>query len=428
MAAIDPLLPLYQPRPLQLEIHDRLERFKVLVCHRRFGKTVLCLNELIAQALTEPKDNQRYAYVAPLYRQAKQAAWDYLKHYSSFVPGRTAHETELRVDFPNGARIQLFGANEPDSLRGMYFDGAILDEYALMSPRAWTEVLRPALADRGGFAIFIGTPKGRNAFYELYERARLGAEPGWYAALHKASVTGVIGAEELAAARRDMSEEEYEQEFECSFQAAIAGAYYGKAMAAAEADGRIGKVPWEPALLVHTAWDLGIGDSTVIWFVQLAGRELHWIDYYEKSGAELGHYVKHLKGKPYVYGDHLLPHDAEAHELGTGKSRVELLMTLGMKPRIVPRQSVEDGINALRMLLPRSWFDAAKCARGIEALRQYRREWDEKGGLFRARPLHDWTSHAADAARYAALGLREPKDDRRKLPAMAEGGYSIFRH
>lgn len=428
MTEVDPVLGYYRPRPLQLEIHDRLRRFSVLVCHRRFGKTVLCINKLVMQARTEPRHNPRYAYVAPLYRQAKQAAWDYLKYFSAAEEGRTANETELRVDFPNGARIQLFGANQPDALRGMYFDGAILDEYALMSPRAWSEVLRPALADRGGFAIFIGTPKGRNAFYDLYERARSGADPDWYAGLYKASDTGVLDPAELAAARRDMSEEEYEQEFECSFQAAIAGAYYGKAMAVAEAEGRIRRVPWEPALPVHTAWDLGIGDSTAIWFVQLAGREVRWIDFYENAGQGLEHYVKHLQAKPYVYGDHLMPHDVAVRELGSGRSRIELLRNWGVKPRIVPQQSVEDGINALRILLPRSWFDAEKCSRGLEALRQYRREWDEKGGLFRPRPLHDWTSHAADAARYAALGLREPTPRSDALPRAADGAYNLFRH
>lgn len=415
----------YAPRPMQARIHDRLERFNVLVCHRRFGKTVLAVNELIHGAMSCRRERPRLAYIAPLYRQAKQVAWDYLKHYAGPIPRVRFHEAELRADFPDGARIQLLGADNPDALRGIYLDGVVFDEYAHMPPTVWPQVIRPALADREGWAIFIGTPQGRNVFHALYERAR--ANPGWHAAIHRASETGIVPEAELAAARRDMSEEEYAQEFECSFDAAIAGAYYGRLIAHAERDGRVARVPWDPAVPVHTAWDLGIGDSTAIWFLQQAGREVRWIDYYEASGAGLDHYAKMLGEKPYVYGDHLVPHDARARELGTGRTRVETLARLGVRARVVARHNVDDGINAVRMLIPRSWFDAEKCKRGLEALRQYRRAWDERGGLFQPRPLHDWTSHAADAARYAAMGLR-PVKGTGTLPPSAEGDYAVFRH
>lgn len=415
----------YRPRPLQAEIHRRLARFNVLVCHRRFGKTVLCINELIDKALSCSLDRPRYAYVAPLYRQAKQAAWDYLKAYTSPLPGIKINETELRVDLPNGARIQLFGADNPDALRGIYLDGVVLDEYGQMTPRVWTEVLRPALADRQGWAVFIGTPRGRNAFHTVFEHAQ--SQPRWHAALYKASETGILPADELQAARDDMAEEEYEQEFECSFQAAIAGAYYGKLMSEAMEEGRIGAAPWDPVLPVHTGWDLGIGDSTAIWFVQQVGREIHWIDFYEASGVGLDHYAKMLGEKPYVWGEHLVPHDAAARELGTGKTRVETLATLGLRVRVVGLNAVDDGINAVRNLMPRSWFDAQKCSAGLEALKNYRREWDERLDVFRPRPLHDWSSHAADAARTMAMGLR-PDKTARNLPATAEGGYEVFRY
>ena len=413
----------YAPRPLQTEIHRELKRFSVLVCHRRFGKTVLCINELIDRALNNDKSRPRYAYVAPLYRQAKQVAWDYLKHYARPLPGVKMNESELRVDLPGDRRIQLYGADNPDALRGIYLDGVVLDEYAQMSPRVWSEVLRPALTDRGGWAIFIGTPRGRNAFWRLYEHAR--AEPGWYAARHRAGETGVIPAAELEAARRDMSEDEYAQEFECSFEASLPGTYYAKALAEAEAQGRIANAPWDPAVPVHTAWDLGIGDSTCIWFIQQVGRELHWIDFHEASGVGLDHYAKTLREKPYVYGEHLLPHDARARELGSGRTRVETRAALGIPVRVVPRQAVEDGINAVRNLLPQSWFDADRCARGLEALRNYRREWDDRLGVFHPAPLHDWASHAADAARTAAMGLR-PARDTSRLPQTAEGGYEVL--
>lgn len=394
----------YEPRPLQAALHAAFRRFNVLVCHRRFGKTVLCVNELIDQALRCTRERPRYAYLAPLYKQAKAVAWDYLKHFTQAIPEARRHESELRVDLPNGARIQLYGADNYDALRGIYLDGAVLDEYAQMAPPAWSEVIRPALADRGGFAIFIGTPKGRNAFAQLYEAAR--EDPAWLAALYRASETGLLPAEELALARQQMSEEEYAQEFECSFDAAVVGAYYGRALAELERQGRVAGVPWSPELPVLTAWDLGIDDATAIWFAQRAGQELRLIDYYEASGVGLEHYAKALREKPYVYGEHLLPHDVEVSELGTGRSRYATLAGLGLRGRVVARQPVEDGISAVRNLLPRCCFDRTRTARGLEALRQYRRDWDESLGTFRARPRHDWASHAADAFRYLALGLR----------------------
>lgn len=414
----------YAPRPLQQEIHRALRRFNVLVCHRRFGKTVLCVNELIDRALQNPRPRPRYAYVAPLYRQAKQTAWDYLKHYTRPIPGVRVHETELRVDLPGERRIQLFGADSPDALRGLYLDGVVLDEYAEMSPRLFSEVLRPALADREGWAIFIGTPRGRNAFWRLYEDACDRA--GWFRALYRASETGILPAAELAAARRDMSAEEYAQEFDCAFEAAVPGAYYGAALAEAERDGRVARVPWEPAAPVHTGWDLGIGDSTAIWFLQQVGREIRWIDYYEMSGMGLDHYARVLADRPYVYGEHLLPHDAQARELGTGRTRIETLNRLGLRPRVVPRHAVADGINAVRNLLPQSWFDAEKCRRGLEVLRNYRRDWDPKLGVFRPRPLHDWASHGADAARTAAMGLRPQGVDPGRLPRAADSAYRVL--
>ena len=414
----------YRPRPRQRDLHAARKRFNVWVCHRRFGKTVLCVNELLKGVPHCALPKPRFAYIAPLYRQAKQVAWDYVKTYTAPIPNVRYHEGELRADLPGEARIQLFGADNPDALRGIYFDGVVLDEYAQMSSTVWTQVIRPALADRGGWAIFIGTPKGRNALYHLYRFAEENAD--WHAAIYRASETGIIPRDELEAARRDMSDAEYAQEFECSFDAANVGAYYGKPMEEAKHDGRIAGVPWDPAVKVHTAWDLGIGDSTAIWFVQQIAREIHWIDYYEASGVGLDHYAKVLGEKPYAYGEHLVPHDAKARELGTGRTRIETLASLGIKARVVPLHAVDDGINAVRNLIPRSWFDAKKCDRGIEALRHYRRAWDERNGVFQPRPVHDWASHAADAARTAAMGLPDPKRAS-AMPRTAEGEYEIFR-
>ena len=396
-------------RPHQYDMLDDPARFTVIVAHRRFGKTVFAIVRLVTAAMLNEKAVPRYAYVAPFCGQAKAVAWDYLKYYAGLFAGARFHESELRCDLPNGARISLYGADNPDSLRGLYLDGVVLDEYAQMDPRAWSEVIRPALADRKGWAVFIGTPVGRNAFWRLYERAR--TAPGWRAVLHRASETSVLPAAELVAAQAAMSEAEYAQEFECSFDAAIRGAYYGALIAAAEAEKRIGRVPHEPRLPVHTAWDLGVSDSTAIWFFQQARQEVRLIDYYEASGVGLDHYARMLQQRGYVYGDHLLPHDARVPDMGSGKTRVETLQGLGIRPRVLGGHRIEDGIDQVRLLLPRCWFDQEKCARGLEALRHYRSEWDPHRQDFRQRPRHDWSSHAADAFRYLAMGLQERRDE-----------------
>lgn len=404
----------YAPRAQFMPFHDRQTRWGVIVAHRRAGKTVACINDLIRAALTATKPDARFAYVAPYFAQAKDIAWDYLCRYSAVVPGTSINISELRIDYPNGARIRLYGAENAERMRGLYLDGVIIDEPADIDPRVWPEILRPALADRKGWAVWIGTPKGKNAFYNIWIQAQADK---WYHAMLKASETGLVDASELTDARRDMTEDQYAQEFECSFDAAIIGAYYGKLMVAADADKRIVRVPYEAKLPVWTAWDLGIGDSTAIWFAQQSGQEVRLIDYYESSGIGLDHYVKVLREKPYAFEEHLLPHDAEVKELGTGRSRVETLQSLGLsKVRVLPAQSIDDGINAARLLIPRCWFDSVKCERGIEALRQYRAEWDDKLKTLRSRPLHDWTSHPADAFRYLAMGIKPAKPKSKPIP------------
>jgi hypothetical protein len=401
----------YRPRRQFLPFHQRRQRFACIVTHRRAGKTVACIHDLQRQALRCPRVRPRFAYLSPFLRQSKAVAWDYLRAAmsSARVAGATAHESELRVDYPGGAQVRLYGADNPDAMRGVYFDGIVLDEYADMDPRVWSEIVRPALADRRGWAVFIGTPRGRNAFFELWRRSQ--TEEGWFSMMLKASQSGLIPDSELELARRDLTEEQYAQEFECSFDAAVVGAYYGKLMARAEAERRIAGVPYDPAAPVWTAWDLGIRDATAIWFAQVIGREIRIIDYYEASGVDLGHYVREINARPYACAGHIVPHDAQAKELGTGKSRLEMMESLGLRPiTLAPLHRVEDGINAVRMFLPKCWFDARKCARGIDALKLYRAEYDDKLQALRPHPVHDWTSHAADSFRYLALTL-----DRRTL-------------
>jgi phage terminase large subunit len=376
----------------------------------------MAINELIRQAITCEKERPRYAYMAPLYKQAKEIAWDYLKHYAGAIPGAHFNESELRADLPNGARIKLLGAENADALRGIYLDGVVADEYAYMSPEVMPAVVRPALADRKGFVIFLGTPLGRNHFHKLWETMR--AREDTVTALWRASETNVLDPEELERARAEMTPELYAQEFECSFEAAIQGAYYARELEGARASGRIRTVPWEPAIPVDTYWDLGWDDATGVAFVQRIGRELHFLEYVEDRNRDLAYYANVIQSRPFVYGRHYLPHDADAHELGSGKTRTEILEGLGVKPiTVMGRNEPLDGINQGRLLFPRCWFDERKCARMLDALGAYRAQWDGKRMAFKEDPYHDWTSHPADVFRLAAIATRDFRTDLASLSA-----------
>lgn len=395
----------YSPREQFKSFHDRDKRWAIIVAHRRAGKTVATINDVIKRALEKPG---LYGYIAPYFVQAKDLAFGYFKQFTAplIEYGCTYNESELRINLPNGSIIRLYGADNYDRLRGLGFDGLVLDEAADFPPQAWAEVLRPCLSDKKGWCVWIGTPKGHNAFYETWKQAQESPEE-WFSLRLKASETGIIDREELADARKSMSEDQFRQEWETDFEAAIIGAYYGKELRMAEEEGRISSVPYDRAAEVVVSFDLGIGDSTSLWFAQMIGREIHVIDFYESSGAGLDHYVKVMRGKPYVYGDIILPHDAEAKELGTGKSRVEVLRELGVtQTRIAPKLAIDDGIQAVRMMISKTWFDAKKCAYGIECLKQYRAEFDDKNKVLKSRPLHDWASHAADSFRYLAVGMK----------------------
>ena len=396
----------YKPRWYQQELHQDSTRFKVLVCHRRFGKTVWAINDSLRKVLTCPHAAPRVMYLAPYAKQAKSIAWDYLKHYSLVIPGTKANSQQLSIDYPNGGRITLAGADNIDAHRGIYLDHIILDEYAQMSPRVFPEVIRPALSDREGSASFIGTPKGRgNGFYSMYLRGIDSAEslPGWKSWKMTVDDTGIIAQSELDAAQHEMSPEEYEQEFLCSFDAAIKGAFYGSTIAQLQADGRIGEVPHEPSLPVHTACDLGMSDAFSVWFFQFVGKEKRVINYKEYGGMGLADVVREMKALPYTYGDHVAPHDIRVRELGTGVSRLEVALKLGLQYTVCRNIPVMDGIDATRNFLKGCWFDAKNCHYGLESLRNYRSSYDELKRIESSKPLHDWSSHGADAMRYAAV-------------------------
>ncbi len=393
----------YRPRPHFEPFHNRSKRWAVIVAHRRAGKTVACVMELLTRALATPKANARYAYIAPYYGQAKAAAWDYLKQYARPVAEKFS-ESELSVELKNGSRIRLYGADNPDALRGIYLDGVVLDEFADMRASVWGEIIRPLLADRNGWAVFIGTPKGRNKFYELWNAARL--DDAWLTLMLRASETKLIPEAELADARKSMTDPQYEQEFECSFEAAIIGSVYGKDLAKARDAGRIGKVPYDPERLVNVSFDIGYGDATALWFWQTIGNEHRFVDFYEANGEPITHYLGVLRSRGYNYDTVWLPHDAEGNgKFATGKSITEIVRENRFTVRIVPNMGLEDGINAARLLMAKASIDAAKCEAGLEALVSYRWDYNNRLDELKATPVHDWASHAADSFRYAAIAI-----------------------
>ena len=396
----------YKAREAFLDFHKREQRWAVLVCHRRAGKTVATIADIIRRAVTEKKENARYAYIAPYYAQAKNIAWDYLLRFAepSIVK---ANQSELWVELVNGAKIRLFGADNPDALRGLYLDGVVLDEYADMKPRLWGEIVRPLLTDRQGWATFIGTPKGHNAFYDIYNEGQ--KNPNWYVKTLRADQSGLLPEAELLDAQATMSDNQYEQEFLCSFEAAILGAYYGQEMRRLTDLDRITTVDYDPMFPCHTAWDLGFNDSTAIWWFQVVYGEIRVLDHHSSNGQAIPYYTGLLAQKEdefgYKYGYHYLPHDARAKTLASGgKSIIEQISAkIDIKHlKIVPNLSIQDGIQATRLALTRAWFDN-RCEEGIECLRQYQREWDDDKKCFRDRPKHDFTSHSADSFRYLSL-------------------------
>jgi len=395
------------------------------VCHRRFGKTVCMINHLIRSALMSKLKNPRFAYIAPTFKQSKSIAWDYMKQFTAKIPNTKFNETELRVDLPNGSRITLLGAENSDGLRGIYLDGCVIDEYANIDGKLFSEIIRPALSDRKGYCVFIGTPAGmNNNFYDLYQHAN-GAED-WFNYKAKASDTKIVDPEELEKAKEVMGEKKYLQEFECDWIANIEGAIYGEEINKIEDKNQIARVPYDPTLPVSTAWDLGVADHSSIIFFQQKGTSVQIIDYHEERGHGLPHYIQMLEEKPYIYKDHFAPHDIDVQEFGNGKTRREIAYQLGIRFKVVPKLPVEEGIHAVTMLLPRCWIDTDHCKNLIDALRHYHRKYIDKNRMFRSKPVHDWSSHACDAMRYLAVGLQEINTRQSAPQSVADNDYRII--
>jgi hypothetical protein len=419
----------WKPRDYQLPVWRYFEnggKRAVCVWHRRAGKDEFCLHLAAVKAQERPAT---YWHMLPEAAQARKAIWEAVNPHSgkrrideAFPRAlrATTREHEMLIRFRNGSTWQVVGSDNYDSLIGSPPAGVVFSEYALADPSAWN-FIRPILAENGGWAVFIYTPRGPNHGQDLYQYAK--ADPAWFAELLTVDDTGAIAPEVLAQEKRELlathgahGEALFRQEYYCSFTAAIIGAYYGREMEQAEAGGRIAANVYDPALAVHTAWDLGLSDHTAIWFFQQSGFDIRVVDYYAASGFGLDHYARVLQDRGYTYGRHLWPHDGARGELGTGKTLRETAAGLGFAATIVKRLPVEDGVNAVRKILPRCWFDREKCAEGLKALRQYRRQWDDARKVFYERPLHDWCSHPADAFRTLAVGLQEPSAAATALP------------
>lgn len=416
----------YQPRSVFLPLHNRKARWACVVAHRRAGKTVAMCADLVIGALETALPRPQFAYLAPFRDQAKRVAWNYLKELTRDFWIQPPNESELRIDMRNGhngeSRIYVAGADNPDALRGMYFDGVVMDEVGQMRPSAWYSVLRPALSDRKGWAIWAGTPAGKNFFWQLREEARLNPESHLLMEL-PASRTGILDAEELRDAKAQMTPEAYATEYEISFDAAIPGAYYAKTIGQLYETGQIGENKLDPALPVDYAADLGFTDSCSWWGWQTTHDGYRVVDFYEADGQPISHYIDWLKARPHKVGEVYLPHDAKAKSLQTGKSIIEQFLAAGIRPKLAAELSLQDGIEAARLVLPQCWFDETACYEGIEHLRGYMREWDEKTQTFRNRPKHDQHSHAADAFRYMALSVRKglPKGQERDKIVRRQG-------
>ena len=422
-------------RKHQYQLYDAMERFNSWVCHRRFGKTILGLEVLLAKAASHRMTDPRYGYFAPTRVQAKDIAWIYLKRFTAQIPGIIKNEAELYVELPhNHARIQLYGADNHklgSGRRGLYFDGVVIDEYADIAPIVWTQVIRPALSDRLGWAAFLGTPRGKNHFYMQHQRAKQRANWSW--ALLRADETQIIDPDELEDARLDMSEADFAQEYLCSWDSPMPGAVYAEQLRRLDEEGRIGRVPYNPTYPTYTAWDIG-PVNTAIWWFQPIGDRFHFIDYEEGAGS-LPHWIEMVRSKPYIYDQsklsspltrsnyevHYGPHDLEQTDFGTGKTRYTIALhpaawpwderrnITGLRFTVLPRGPLEDGIEAGRRLMDHAVFDEINCEEGLNGLRSYRYEWDDKKQTYRTIPVHDWASHPADGFRCAAVGVMPPR-------------------
>jgi len=379
-----------------------------------------------------------YWLVFPLLNQGRRIAWTGMDGEGiPFIDAwpkelvASKQSGEMRLTLKNGSVIQIMGADQPDRAVGANPIGMVFSEYSLCDPTIWQLTL-PILAENGGWAVFNGTPRGENHFYDILLEAQ--SNKKWFGSHLTARDTKAVTPEALIEARQEAKDEAlFQQEFMTSFSSPLQGAYYASQMKQLSKQNRfLDRISPDPKLDVHTAWDLGVADKTAIWFYQQFQSEIRILDYYENSGEGLPFYIRVLRewqeDNGIVYGKHFAPHDIKVRELTSGKSRYETARELGIRFSIVQKHTIEDGIDQTRNLLPRCWFDRAKCHRGINALKSYKKEYDALRDTFKPKPLHDWSSHAADAFRYLAWGFKDAQKERsrERIGSRYSTDYSVF--
>jgi len=414
----------WQPRPYQLPLWSYLERGgdrAIEIAHRRWGKDDVLLHRAAVAAFERPAS---YWHCLPEYEQARKAIWTAVNPHTGrrrideafpreIVANRD--EQQMFIRFKNGSTWQVIGSDRYNSLVGAGIAGVTFSEWALCNPSAWGYI-RPMLAENSGWAAFITPPRGRNHAHAMYEMAK--GNPRWFAEVSTVHNTGALSPEQIeeslqeyiALYGEDLGRAQFEQEYECSFNAAILGAFYAREMAAVRREGRIAEIEALADRPVHRAWDIGVRDDTSIWWFQVVGAQLFILDCYSASGAGVDHYAEIIRQRQEEHGwkdgTDFVPHDAKIKEWGSGRTRVETMRSLGLNPQLCVNATKMDGINAVRATLPRCVFHQRTEEVGIAALEQYRREWDDEKKAFKATEVHDWTSHLADAFRYLALSWR----------------------
>jgi phage terminase large subunit len=413
----------YEPRPYQLDLLKALDsgyKRAIVVWSRRAGKDLTLWSLVIKKALEK---KGLYYYFFPEYSQGRKAVWDAIDNdgvsFLDRIPESLAkrNKNEMKLTFINGSILQIIGTDKFDSIRGTNPIGCVFSEYAWQNPAAW-EVVKPILRVNGGWAVFNSTPFGENHFHKMWKRGL--DNESWFTQMVTAD-TALLPNGEPYIKPEDIEEERAEgtseamiqQEFYCDFKADVGGFFYRKQLNAAEEEKRITKVPYDETVPVDTWWDIGWSDDTAIWFTQTVGREIHVIDYYINNQEAATFYIDYVDSLPYIYNKHHLPHDAAAHEYGTGKTKEEVFQQFwGNKVEVLDKVSRDDGIDAARTMFSRCWFDEEKCELGLDALSNYRRAYDDKLARFKKEPVHDWSSNGADAFRQLAVGYEIPRSQR----------------
>ena len=429
----------FKPRPYQLPFFDAVEnkgyRRVLLIWPRRAGKDIAAFNLAIRAAL---KKVQVIYYIFPTYNQGRKVLFDSITNTGErildFIPSTLIASTnhqELKIKLLNGSIIQVVGSDNYDSLMGTNPQLCIFSEYALQDPRAY-QYIRPILTANDGIAVFLSTPRGRNHLYDLFQVASNSDD--WFCQKLTVLDTGHINLHEIEREKHlgEMSEDMIQQEYYTSWDLGVEGSYYARYIDRMRTKGQISVVPWENGFPVHSAWDIGVRDNTSIIMFQIIGMSIRIIDCYENSKVGLEHYANVIKQKPYLWGKHIAPHDIRVKEFGSGMTRWEKAKELGIQFTIAPQVSVEDGIESVRSSLGKFWIDDKACAPLIKALENYRQEYDHKRKVYASHPLHDWSSHFADAMRYLCISLPKVSDkadatelDRRYMQTVYGSNYNM---